>query len=234
MPQLITIRLVLTGPRTGATCVLNGHQFQEGVLELSGSFDNLSHTMVYMGRCYQAFPEGSKELAAAQEAYAVAVAAQGEAKEPANGVSDIAPDQQPAQTSSEDAGNLQPHGEGPATVQADNGSVPDAATEGQAELGAGGNGLPHAREPEKGQAGGPDGTQGQALEDPPLHPLAKTIMQLDPANDANWTGSGLPAMAAVEAAHGSADVTRADVEAVAPDWNREKAYELAALAEAQE
>lgn len=50
--------------------------------------------------------------------------------------------------------------------------------------------------------------------------LVKAIHKLDPKDDSHWTGAGLPAMVAVEGFYGSADITRADVEAAAPGYTR--------------
>lgn len=61
--------------------------------------------------------------------------------------------------------------------------------------------------------------------------LVKAIHALDPGNDEHWTGVGLPAMTAIELAYGSTGVTRKDVTAAIPDWNREKAQEVEDLKE---
>ena len=53
--------------------------------------------------------------------------------------------------------------------------------------------------------------------------LQKAVLGLDPADDTNWTKDGKPAMTAVEKLYGSAGITRADVEAVAPGHTRDKA-----------
>ena len=61
--------------------------------------------------------------------------------------------------------------------------------------------------------------------------LVKAIHALDPDNDEHWTGVGLPAMTAIELAYGSTGVTRKDVTAAIPEWNREKAQEAEDLKE---
>lgn len=61
--------------------------------------------------------------------------------------------------------------------------------------------------------------------------LVKAIHALDPANDEHWTGVGLPAMTSIEIAYGSTGVTRKDVTAAIPEWNREKAQEAEDLKE---
>lgn len=58
--------------------------------------------------------------------------------------------------------------------------------------------------------------------------LLEAVMKLDPANDEHWTQSGEPAIAAVEVVYGSAGIKRADIKAVAPNYNREAAKAAAA------
>lgn len=53
--------------------------------------------------------------------------------------------------------------------------------------------------------------------------LAAALRQLDPENDEHWTKIGKPAMSALEQFYGSSDITRADVEAAIPDFNRDVA-----------
>ena len=53
--------------------------------------------------------------------------------------------------------------------------------------------------------------------------LQKAVLGLDPTDDTHWTKDGKPAMTAVEKLYGSAGITRADVEAVAPGYTRDKA-----------
>lgn len=60
----------------------------------------------------------------------------------------------------------------------------------------------------------------------PKPSLAEAIGQLDPENDAHWTAQGLPAMDAIENIMGSKSVTRADVNAAADGYTRDKAKAL--------
>lgn len=119
-------------------------------------------------------------------------------KEKPNGQRDLQPNPEGAQ------GDLQPEGAG-----APSGDGSDA---GQGDAGG-----------ETGnQAGGlaPEG-DGQA---PELNEkLRKAVMTLDPVDDSHWTKDGKPAMTAVEKLYGSSGLTRADVDAAAPGFNREKA-----------
>lgn len=51
-------------------------------------------------------------------------------------------------------------------------------------------------------------------------PLASALAALDPADDTHWTAAGKPSVAAVSDIAG-APVTRADIDAAAPDLTRE-------------
>lgn len=61
--------------------------------------------------------------------------------------------------------------------------------------------------------------------------LLEAVHALDPENDEHWTKNGSPAMAAVEGFYGSADITRGDIDTVAPGYNREAALEKKIAAE---
>ena len=99
-------------------------------------------------------------------------------------------------------GDVQPNGAGTdAGEQTDEGA---GATEGQAgETGSVAEGDGHA--PELNEK------------------LQRAVLALDPKNDDHWTKDGQPAMSAVEKLYGSSDITRAQVKAAAPDFDREAA-----------
>lgn len=74
-----------------------------------------------------------------------------------------------------------------------------------------------AAEPEAGEAGAGDANgDGQS-------PIVSALKRLDPADDEHWTADGKPKMSALEALMGRADITRAQVDAAAPGFNREAA-----------
>lgn len=101
--------------------------------------------------------------------------------------------------------DLQPNGEGPAagSESADGGGAVESAT---------------------GEAGGVSDGAGQA---PELNTkLQAAVWNLDPTDDTHWTRDGKPAMSAVEKLYGASDITRADVDAAAPGYTREKAREV--------
>ena len=119
-------------------------------------------------------------------------------EEESNGQRDIQTDPQPNEEPPT-GGDLQPNGEGP---EAGGGSANGAGAAG-AETGETGS-LPNG-----------DGPPAELNAK-----LLRAVQSLDPDNDAHWTKDGKPAMTAVEKFYGSADVTRADVEAVAPGFTR--------------
>lgn len=72
------------------------------------------------------------------------------------------------------------------------------------------------------QAG--EGSEGlQAPAGDGQSPIAEALNKLDPEDDEAWTADGKPKMSAVEAALGRTDVTRAQVDAAVPGFNREVA-----------
>ncbi len=73
-------------------------------------------------------------------------------------------------------------------------------------------------EPEPGEA-----EPGRPAEGDGQSPIAKALSELDPADDEHWTADGKPKMSALEAILGRADVTRAQVDAAAPGFNRDAA-----------
>lgn len=211
MPKFVEVRLILTGPLTGKTVTLNGHFFDQGVCVVTGEPGSLKFLFTYMARCYQAYPQGSVELEKAREAWEAYCA-----KENGHGVSDVQEDEEQPDPPSEDASNLQPDGQGPATEDGEVSGANDAGAPGQTEPDASGNGLQDPRPDDNQPPEGQNDTQA-------LTKLGKAVMSLDPDNDEHWTGAGLPAMSAVEAAYGSTDITRKQVEAEMPNWNREMA-----------
>lgn len=93
-----------------------------------------------------------------------------------------------------------------------------------------GSGAQSGEHPDEGAGTteGPTGeTSGVAQGDghaPELNEkLQRAVLALDPKNDDHWTKDGQPAMSAVEKLYGASDVTRAQVKAAAPDFDRDAA-----------
>lgn len=227
MPRHIQMRLVLTGPLAGATRMLNGHYFERGVCVIQGAPDNLEHVLTYMRRSYQAYPEGSVELQDAQRAYEDAKAMKLRELE-ANGVRNIPAYLKPPKKPTEVSSDIQPNGAGASEVPPVHGGTIGASEAGDAGAVSGGDGLPDAGATDAQPAAGPNGDTNREPAGVSDSRLKTAILSLDPENDAHWTGQDLPAMAAIEAAYGSTDVTRNAVEAELPGWTRTGARELAA------
>ncbi|QYW02112.1 hypothetical protein CPT_Sonora_009 [Stenotrophomonas phage Sonora] len=99
--------------------------------------------------------------------------------------------------------------------------APILSDESEAALEAAIGGVP-ATDEGTGEASTPAPTAGEPVHEP-NEKLLRALHALDPADDSHWTRDGKPAMSAVGVAYGSEDVTRADVEAVAPGYNRSAA-----------
>lgn len=202
MSTIVQTTFVLTGPLAGRTIRLGSqpYVFKEGRLTITAPAEEIALHARFLERNWQAYPEGHPAL-------------EGQAD-----------GQREVQT------NTQQDGQPPvrSDVQSNGGG---AEAGGAAPVRGGGV------ETEAGQTGSAPGGDGQqaVLTDPVKEPtvelntkLQKAVLGLDPADDTHWTKDGKPAMTAVEKLYGSAAITRADVEAVAPGWTREKARAAAA------
>lgn len=202
MSTIIQTTFVLTGALAGRTIRLGSqpYAFEKGRLTITAPAEEVALHARFLERNWQAYPEGHPAL-----------------KEVPDGQRDLQegsqPDgQQPVH------GDVQPVGGG--TEAGDAAPVSGGGVEaeaGQAGSVPGGDGQPAQLNP----AGDPPPPEVNAK-------LQKAVQSLDPADDNHWTKDGKPAMTAVEKLYGSAAITRADVEAVAPGWTREKAKAAAA------
>lgn len=202
MSTIIQTTFVLTGALAGRTIRLGSqpYAFEKGRLTITAPAEEVALHARFLERNWQAYPEGHPAL-----------------KEVPDGQRDLQEGSQP---------------DGQQPVHGDVQPVGGGAEAGDAAPVSGGG-----VEAEAGQAGSVPGGDGQpaVLTDPAKEPtvelnvkLQKAVMSLDPADDNHWTKDGKPAMTAVEKLYGSAAITRADVEAVAPGWTREKAKAAAA------
>lgn len=202
----VAIKMILAGPLAGANKVINGHVFRDGVCYLEGDPTQLGGAIKYLAT-YQAYPEGSPELAVEPEEpdHGTEAASDPGADEP-NGEED-------PQGENEPRGDEQP--EDPTFSFGDGDSEP-----GQAGVRSEG-----------------DGHEGSQVDpDPELEvgngdKLRDAILSLDPEDDSHWTAGGKPKMDAVAAAYGSEGLVRADVNSAVPGWDRDRAREQAALRE---
>lgn len=65
--KLTEVTLVLQGSNAGKDITLAGHKFEKGKLTLKGSEEEVRGAARYLGRCYQALPEGAKQDAWGEE-----------------------------------------------------------------------------------------------------------------------------------------------------------------------
>ncbi len=197
--------LVLTGHFAGKTVKLNDYQFEDGVLQLVDTRENVEGLITYFGKSYCAFLEGSDELKRVREATDGKHNLQGQGSEAGQDPID---------------GDLQPGGEGPATVSSVNGTGHAETQEGPEGRVPSGDGYTDTRVYElkapvaEIQAGEENLAKGRLL---------NAVRALDTENDNHWTKGGLPRLEAIETALKSTDVAREDVVAVAPGLDRETA-----------
>lgn len=178
--SVIRRNIILTGARAGMTGLLDGkYKTVNGVITLIGSAKDVEALTLYLGRMYQAFPEGSVQLEAAN----------GKRHLHENPI----PDPIEALPSDVQPGGARTSEKATADLRRDDGTA--SGCEG---LLSEGNGHQHSR----------------------IHRIAEALKQLDTMNDAHWTADGRPACAAVESIIGD-PVTRAEIAAAAPNFNRE-------------
>ncbi len=203
MSMIIATTFVLSGDLAGETIRLGSlpYPFENGKLTIEATPEETALHARFLERNWQAYPEGHPAL-----------------KEVSDGQRDIQTGSQP-NSEQPPAGDLQPNGAGSEA----GGESADGAGAAGAETGSVPNG--------DGQPAGVTGPNPTAGDPPPAEinaKLQRAVMGLDPADDAAWTKDGKPAINAVTAVYGATDVTRADVEAVAPGFNRDKAKAAAA------
>ncbi len=215
----------LFGAHAGATVILSGTYFENGLATVEETPENLGHlqrALLY----YRAYVEGSPEYDAAVEEFSDGNRSEvheeagsgdserllGEHDSPSGGTTD--------ETSAQRPGDVETPG-------------------GDERLSPEWGGHEHpglAEQPTEGDIG--DGEPDQGLEVAPPEPepadpnardidwkLTNVIDALDPDVDGHWTKGGLPMITAVEEAYGSGEVTRALVEKAKPGWTRELAVD---------
>lgn len=195
------MKFILTGANAGKTMKVNVVQFVNGEGIFKGELAKMGGLIAYLAS-YNAYPVGSEELAHAQI----------RDHENAGGIDG---------TSEVLAGPAGPDtGGAPADISGTGtGSGPEsvgASTDG-AGTGSEGDGVQGGREVDEGkQAPSPDAAMLKIIDG---------INSLDPSVDDHWTDAGLPRVDAVAHASGVVSVTRKDIEAAMPGWNREKAMD---------
>lgn len=191
----MAITLVLTGAFAGQSVKLNNRDFIRGRLRLDGPMSGYENLVSYFSSAYNAFLEGSEELAKAQERDRLNATGSVESSGPGQSVGE--------------AGAV---GGSPEGVSSGSGPVDPAPSQdsvvGRAEGDASPT-VPH--------------DAATSFTDAKTAKLKAVLKSLDPSNDEHWTEAGLPAILAIEAAYGGTGITRKDVAAVLPNWNRQSA-----------
>ena len=193
-------KLILTGAHAGKTIQLGNFQFVNGATVVEGAANDVEGKCTYLGRCYKAWPDGSLELQHFQR-----LDQEREAKRHGAGKAN-----ETAQQGHTGAlpGGVQSDGRGSPPIPPDNGQGAAPDSSGAAGSVSNGNGQQDAGDSDTGWRTGR---------------LGEAVRGLDPDNDEHWTADGRPRMDAVEAAFGSADVNRVDVQQAAPGFDREVA-----------
>jgi hypothetical protein len=182
--------LVLAGHYAGKTVTLRGWRFVDGRLELEGPEREVERVQRYLGRCYQAYPEGSRTLEFAQ-------ARDRQNREEKSGKRDheARPESRdPSRLPSETQPVWEKSGERP--PDEGSGAAPDP--EGPAELPA-----------ERSERPSPS---------PPA--LIEAVARLEVQNDEHWTTDGKPRVDVLAAMSGMPELTRADIQRAAPNLRR--------------
>lgn len=197
MPTM-EFRMVLTGARTGKTCLLGRqYQFVNGKATVRGDDKGVAGIVAYLGRFYKAFPANSRELEAAQ----AIDRANPKLKGVLDGISHLQAGAQPGGPAQVSDG-VQPDGQGAPSAPAADGSEPAEGGQGAASPVPSGDGQPHA-----GDDGAP--TQQDRIQ--------QALSKLDNANDEHWTTDGKPRVETMAVLSGIANLNRAMIEAVGPN-----------------
>ncbi len=221
MSGLMQYEFHLFGGYKGRTMTINGHVFRNGVARLAISSEALGACAKVL-TSYGAYARGTQEYLDAEEK-----------EKAADAVNDI--------LKASDVGSNDP-------VRSEVRPVGAQPTPPPTDASAGDTDPQWASGPDSDPAGHGHQHAGvpQFPEDKDFQPsepsssvnvsIKAAVLKLDPEVDDHWvqTGAakGLPKLNAVEQAYGKANLTRQDVDAAAPSFNRDRAYETALAATA--
>ncbi len=236
--SIIERTVVLTGVHAGKTINLRGiYPFVDGELTLQGDEQDVNCEVKALERNFSAYLRGDPRLEAAAANMEATIKSAlvleqnmsaGEhlankphinMKEAVNGISGVQEGAGKSDGQADLSGGALADGAGaPAGDATTDGGVAAAAVDGATgSAPEAGNGQPaelKVSEPK---------TPGVTVAEP-VHEvnekLKRAVLGLDPKNDTHWTQSGKPSMDAVEKSYGSAGITRADIDAVAPGFRR--------------
>lgn len=214
MVELHRVELVLVGTHAGKTITVHGRRYVQGVFRADVRADQVEHLIRAGARLDGSFPRGSREQAVAEDRINGRAHPEKDTDAEVRGVHDVLSPLhvRPGDPAAEAEG-LHGRGDGDAPggavrVRADRDRYQDTRIHGQAE-----GRLDEGDAPERS---GPVNLK-----------LAAAIRVLDPENDEFWTVEGLPKLSAIEEAYGCAGLTREDVDAAVPEWDRDAALTAA-------
>lgn len=229
MAGIVSITMVLTGPRAGHTEDINGHFFYKGVYELIGQDDKTWGCIKFLAT-YGAYPDGSKEHSAACANYEKLMKEQ-------DGLSNIQ-ESTKSGTTDKVLSNIQSAGGGSSEEETVEHKSDDKPDDGEKRVHSSGDrhedsGVSAEQKTESGKS---DTEESEKSENPiegipELNKnLLKAIMSLDAENDDHWvkTGKnvGKPKINVIEEVYGETGITRVDVESAAPEYDKATALEV--------
>ncbi len=219
MSGIMQYEFHLFGPRKGHSVTINGHPFRDGVAHLAYSSEAMGSCMKVLA-AYGAYARGTKEYNDALEA-----------EEATNGTREV-PAASDGRTDESVRDGVQQDGTGPSRTPADawvgggDSQRPDGESSSASGDGHGHAGIPKFPEDKDFRPSEPSSSVNEGIK--------AAVMKLDPEVDDHWvlTGAhkGMPKLNAVEEAYGRANLGRQDVEAAAPGWSRDVAFEAAVSA----
>jgi hypothetical protein len=183
--EIQTKTFVLTGPLAGKTLQINGRNFVNGRCQVTAPANLMSGAELYLGSYYQAFPEGSASLLAAQAK-----------EEKSNGQRGVPP------SDVED----QPHAVHGGVQQAGQGSGAEDPALGSADAGT-------ASGPADGLAAGDGQPSSEAPRGDQVKAINAALQKLDPEVAEHWSEDHKPAVNVVSKLAGF-PVTRSEIDAI--------------------
>ncbi len=216
MSTVMQYEFRLFGPRKGQTVTINGHPFVKGIARLIYSSEAMSSCMRVLS-FYNAYARGTQEYNDAMDAEAAAYGTGQAPEAPQQRADDAVP------SSVRQAGTRSAPQGAEASIGGGNSQRPDGETASADRDGHGHAGVPAFPEDKDFRPSEPASSVNLDIK--------AAVMKLDPEVSDHWvvTGAakGQPKLNAVEEAYGKANLTRQDVEAAAPGYTRDVAFEAA-------
>lgn len=201
--MMIKLALYLNGHFAGKTIKLAGTQFTKGKVVLYGPAAEVASLSNYLGKCYQAWPEGKTIDPVTHEIIYTEVSKNGSSEIQKEGLPDLGPEIRAEERQAKE-------------VPTNDGAGPDGP-----ELDERGNnpsGLGH-EDPRLPSPEDRFDNTSTAQIDP--EKLLKAMQNLDPGEKSHWRNDGQPRIDAVAMLYGSEGITRKDLQAVWPELTKD-------------